>query len=301
MMIGIDVGGTSIKAGIVDENAQIKKKFSIATPFDDEPQIISDTILSQIEMCLDVSDHHATIGIGIAGVVDADGNVLFSPNMPKFKNVHLKSYLESKLKLNITVDNDANAAAIAELAAGAGKDHSDFLYITLGTGIGGAIIAGGKVFRGEYGGAGEIGHTVIDYKAKIEEYDLEYRTGTLEELCGRAGIMKRYAQISGKSEIDVIEISTLAESGDSKSCEVMNETGYMIGLSIASAMNLLDIRTVIIGGGISGSSQIMEAIKSTIKQRALPSIASNFLVSRAKFGDETGIIGAAYLGKSTIK
>lgn len=307
MKLGIDIGGTSIKSGILDAEYNLTARKSFPTNQEQGPEALQSLIKTIIEAYLSEYESIESIGIGVPGVVDTDGTVLIAPNLSGWVNIPFGDFLRSFIKVPFALDNDANAAAVAEMKLGAGLDYDDFIYVTLGTGVGGAIIYDKKLFRGSRGGAGEFGHITID--CINEYYGLpDYRQGTVEEFVGRNGILRHAADLleelcdgesSELSEIenyDVREISELAEKGDALCFEVMANAASMLGVGLANVMNVLDISVAIFGGGISKSSNILYDVAfETLKLKTLPSLSKIVKILPAKFESETGVIGSALL------
>jgi glucokinase len=222
----------------------------------------------------------------------------------------LKNNLEKHFSLPIAVDNDANVAALAELELGAGKGSDYFLYITLGTGVGGTIVVNRKIFRGFHGYAGEIGHTIINSQEEPSNKKMVFRTGTLEEAIGRNQIIQLAKKIIAKypnsilhkfEDIDVNHISEATSKNDEGAKVCLKKIGEYLGIGLASALNLLDLNLVIIGGGISQAHDILfESASKTIKKRAMPGIAEYVELRKAQFSKDAGIIGSALLGKQLI-
>lgn len=307
MYLGIDIGGTYIKSAILQENELIEHRTVSTDANEGVP-----SLLHRIKtLILYYFEHHPqikSVGIGIPGVVDHYGNVLVAPNLSGWLNVPLFKYLRNYIDVPFAVENDANVAALAEMLEGAGKGLSSFIYVTLGTGIGGAIIIDGQIYRGEIGGSGEIGHTLIDYNSR-KKANFSYQHGTLESLIGRIPIIelareklkKNESQLSRITNFDVIDIYNLAISGDLLCKKIFEEVGTLLGRGLASSMNLLDISTVIIGGGISQAGElILSSTRKTLKEHLLPPLANRFQIQQAKFISSTGVRGAALLGKSLL-
>ena len=310
MYLGIDIGGTNLKSGIIDEDGNLIEQSSIPTNAVMGPEEVINNIKNII---LDTKVNFPelkSVGIGVPGIVTDEGVVRISPNLPGWIDLPLKKILAEIIPIPIAINNDANTAAIAELELGAGKELKNFIYITLGTGVGGAIIINRKIFRGDSGGAGEIGHTIIDVNDDENNYSVSFRSGTLEELIGRKqiivlakNILNKYADsiLNQNNNIDVSSISDSVSENDTASIECFKKIGFYLGAGIASAMNLLDISIAIIGGGISMSDSILfDSALYTIKQRALPTIASRAEIRKAHFTKDAGIIGAALLGKKLL-
>lgn len=306
MHLGIDIGGTNIKSGVIDCDNKLLIKNTEPT---NSKAGVEDVLLRLKNIInFNISQFEIeTIGIGVPGVVSPEGNVIVAPNMKDWVNIPLKSILKNEYDFDFAIDNDANAAAIAEMSEGAGKKLDYFLYVTLGTGVGAGIIADRKIFKGETGSSGEIGHFIIDAFLGIENKK-KYRTGALETYTGRKEIIefgtkfiKDHPESSLHklgSKIDVKDFADHARNGDFAALQIIKRTGYLLGVGISSALNLLDIRTVIVGGGVANSGRVLlDEIENTIKKRALPNIAENIKVIHAYFRKDTGIYGAALLGK----
>ena len=309
MYLGIDLGGTNLKSGVIDEVGNIIEQSTSPTNADEG---INSVINKITDLIHDTEKRYKikSVGIGVPGIVSDEGTVLISPNLPGWINLPLKQKLTETVNLPLAIDNDANTAAIAELELGAGKDLNNFIYITLGTGVGGTIIINRNIFRGDTGGAGEIGHTIINSNDKSNCYNTAFRSGILEELIGRKQIIELARRIlmnypesilNGNENLDVSAISEAASMGDLAALECFKKVGYYLGVGVASTMNLLDISTAIIGGGISLSDNVLfDCALSVIKQRVLPPIAPRVELRKAKFNKDAGIIGAALMGKKLL-
>lgn len=310
MVLGFDVGGTSIKAGIFSNDFILEKKYH--TPYNenakspDFPEFLIEEIFKIWENAISAFPDIGSVGIGVPGVVSSEGVIAVAPNMLGIINFPIKHLLSQKINVPLEVDNDANAAALAELKLGNGKSINDFMYVTLGTGIGGAIISNGNIFRGSAGGAGEIGHTIIDYSN--EKYDKRpYRIGALEVFAGREGILRlaneliskqnNASELKNRTNFDVADIAELAEIGDETALIVLKIVGEQIGIALVNSANILDIPAFIIGGGISKSKILLKEIENTLKLRSIPSISERAKVIPAKFIQDTGIYGSAVLAK----
>lgn len=305
MFAGIDIGGTTIKYGIVAADGSIAQQTSVPT----NPQAGKDAMIEQLQSIVKkLSEQGESIGVGFPSVVNPkDGCVYHPPNLPGWGIVPLIELLQSVSSVPLTVDNDANVAGLAESELGAGKDASHFLYITLGTGVGGAIIVENRIFTGERGGAGEVGHIVMDFNATTEAGKQLFQTGTLEEIIGRAGLITmghlfaaKYpdSTLNNVKDLDVKDISEAAVRHDVAALECLKHAGTVLGLGLCSMLAILDMRVVVVGGGVSQAHPIfLDTARNTLKTRALPTIASESDIRAAKFGSTAGLVGAAMLGK----
>jgi glucokinase len=311
MFAGIDIGGTNIKYGIINHDGEIVFRDSIPTEPQKGPEHMIQSLHAIIDRLTNTHPDIQSVGIGFPSVVNPkDGCIYHPPNLPGWGIVPLRQILQSKNSVPIAIDNDANVAALAESTLGAGKDCSHFLYVTLGTGIGGGIIINHALYAGEKGGAGEIGHIIIK-SDEIPGDELPYRTGTLEHHLGRYGLIRMALEIARDYPdsmlhsfvpLDVEDISLSAEKGDEAAILCMKKAGTLLGLGLASILAILDMHVIVIGGGISQScSTFFDAILETIQRRALPTIANFVEIRKAHFTSHAGLIGASMLGKSIIK
>lgn len=307
--IGVDIGGTNIKIGIVTSTGKILKKITFRTEADKGPKTIIRKIISAIEELTTGSKYKINgIGIGCPGVViPGKGIVENPPNLPGWKKVNLKKIISKEFKKNVFVDNDANAAAIGELTFGNGKNYKSFIMVTLGTGVGGGIIINKKIYHGDFGAAGEIGHISIDYKGpkcNCGSY------GCIEAYAGNQYLKRRVRlQLKSHPESKIWKlinndlskvspriIQQAAESGDKFAKSVIVELGFHLGAAFTSLCNVLDISVFIIGGGIAGFGKpLFDSIRKTISNRVMAPIRPRVRVHPAKLKNDAGIKGASAL------
>jgi glucokinase len=307
--VGIDLGGTYIKAGLTDENGIILKKQQFPTLGEKNNR---DVVLKQMETAVDFAlkdagGEIAGIGIGTPGVVDNEGVVFTAPNLPGWDNLPLKQIFTDKYKLPVVVENDVNTIAWGEFLYGAGRGYNTIICITLGTGLGGGIVKDGRLLRGGKYSAIEIGHITIDYKGpqcKCGNY------GCIERFVGRDYIVERavnaikdgkktliYDLVKGKiEEITPKIISDAYKQGDRVATDIWIDVGVCLGALFTSLVNLLNPELIIIGGGISQRTEIMfETIEKKIKEQAMPKLAENVKVVQSKLGTDAGIVSAGAL------
>ncbi len=310
-IIGIDLGGTFIKAGAVSREGDLLLEGSpVPSRSDENPQ----AVVGQIDKAVNEvkgkykNDRLLGIGIGSPGLVDLDGGtVKYPPNFANWTVFRLGDETAKKTGHRVEVENDANAAAVGELKFGAGKGLRNFIMITLGTGVGGGFIIDGKVFRGETGGAGEIGHISINYDGPHCKCG---NRGCVEAYVGQKYLSHRvYEQLKvhpdslinrlingDESRLEPKIISQAADKGDKFALQVWKETGMYIGVAVAAAFNLFDTANLIVGGGVSKAGKaLFDSIEETIKERVLPPLRPRVKVVPAKLENSAGIIGAAAL------
>ncbi len=309
LVIGVDLGGTFIKAGVVNNSGEILIEDSIPTEAEKGPEHVVEQI-SKIVLKLAENfknGHILGTGIGAPGQVDPQGGVKYPPNFPGWTIVYLAKEVEEKTGIKTVVDNDANVAAIGEAKFGAGKEHPDFIMVTLGTGIGGGIIIGGKIYRGPTGGAGEIGHVSINFEGPkcncgnygcVEAYvGQKYLSAWVAKELEKNPKSKIIELVNGDlSKIEPYIISLAAEQGDEFAINVWKRAGFYVGVMLASVMNLFDIKVAIVGGGVAKAGKVLfDAMNETVKSRALKPIAEKAIVIPAKLGNRAGILGAGAL------
>jgi len=307
--IGVDLGGTKVKLGIVSSEGRIFKKLSIPTLASEGVDKSINQIKKGINSLLKENKKIILgIGIGAPGVVSLKkGTVENPPNLPGWGKVHLGKIISKEFSLPTFVENDANAAAIGELIYGTGKNLDSFIMVTLGTGVGGGIIYNNKLFRGDFGGAGEIGHITINIngpKCNCGSY------GCLETYLGNKYIIqyvKEKLEVNKNSKIfelidnnpdnlspRIIHKASLLK--DEFSCNVINDLGKKLGYGLASIVNVFDISNIVIGGGVSGFGRpLFKATKDSIKSRVLTPLKPRIKVFQASLKNNAGIKGASSL------
>ena len=319
--IGIDLGGTAIKAAIVDETSGIVTDRSIPTETTSGPS----GIVAQLAEIISDLYHLASqtmdpaccagIGLGAPGAVNADtGTLSYPPNLPGWTVFPLRDTLQQFLKqqkelsIPVFIDNDANAAAFGEALYGAGREFRDFLMVTLGTGVGGGIILNRKLYRGSNGTAGEVGFVIIDFEGSSAHAGV---TGTLESLIGKKRIVELAlrmikASASGSSvgkfcgddytRLSPRHLEQAAREGDALSLAVWERIGSMLGVGLANVVALMDIRKFVIGGGISAAgSLIFDPAFDQLRRSTLPSMHDGIELVPALLGNKAGMYGAAAL------
>ncbi len=307
--VGIDLGGTYIKAGLTGENGDILKKQQFPTLAEKNDR---DAVLKQMKSAVDFAlegtdGDIAGIGIGTPGVVDENGMVFSAPNLPDWDNLPLKQIFADKYKLPVVVENDVNTITWGEFLYGAGKGYNTVICTTLGTGLGGGIVKDGKLLRGGRYSAMEIGHITIDYKGPRCKCG---NLGCIERFVGRDYIVERAVKAikegketaisglaGGKPEnITPKIISDAYKAGDRVAADIWIDVGTCLGALFTGLVNLINPELIIIGGGISRNVEIMfETIEATIKKQAMYKLAENVRVVQSQLGSDAGIVSAGAL------
>ena len=304
-IISIDLGGTNLKIATVDEKLRIVDKDILPTPSaggstgsSGSRQLIEGIIRSvetQIEKKRLNYKNILGLGIGVPGPVDVKkGLVYFFPNIPGCKNLKLAQILKKRLALSVYIDNDANLFTLAEFLHIKGSGMQNILGITLGTGVGGGLIINGKLYRGQSLVAGEFGHIPIEINGRRCNCG---GRGCIEAYVGNKAISARASQF--KKRVSLEELSSLGKFGNQQAVKIWEEAGMHLGVALSGVVNLLNLDAVIIGGGIANAGNVLfEAIRKTIKERAMPTAGKHVKVFKGKLGENAALFGAAILVKS---
>ena len=290
---GLDIGGTKIAAGVVDADGRVLTRRDVPTPVDDRQSLV-DAIVG---LAGDLAREHSVqaVGVGVAGLVDREGEtVRFAAHLP-FEGEPLRREVEEALGLPVVVDNDANAGGWAEARFGAARGAQDAVFVAVGTGIGGAIIIDGQVRRGWQGAAGEIGHLIVERDGRACP-------------CGSRGCWEQYG--SGRALLRAAEeagfdvphgaaVTAAAAAGDDRARQVLADIGGWIGVGIAGLVAVLDPEVVVVGGGVSAAGPLLlESARDSFRayltarvRRPEPPILL------AELGPDAGLIGAADLAR----
>ena len=316
LSVGIDVGGTKIAGGVVDESGQVlatARRESPATDTDAIEETIED-LVSELREDPGVKGDIESVGVGAAGFVDAArATVLFSPNLA-WRDEHLKAELETRLDLPVVVENDANAAAWGEFTFGAGVDVDDFVLVTVGTGVGGGIVIDGSLHRGAFGVAAEIGHIRIVPGGRICGCG---RRGCWEQYASGTALVRKVRELVDEGSlfakslldraggdamaIDGPLITEAARDGDSFALEQLESLGQWLGEGIATLAATLDPAVVVIGGGVSAAGDLLlEPTRAHFRANLTGrGYRPELEVRKAQLGNTAGMIGAADLARKT--
>ena len=308
--LGIDIGGTSIKAGLVDETGRVLDLRRALTITNDLNHFVS--TLSELVRAFQSVAAIDAIGIGVPGLHSSRMHIIqTSPNILCLKQVNLEELLADQVHIRTVTENDANAAAYAEFVCGAAVGFQHVAHLTLGTGLGSGLVLNGRLFTGASGYAGEFGHTALSIGS------WKQNSGRLCG-CGKNGCVEMYVSASGvvitaeemmreapASLLHDIEwpltsekIYGAAAQGDVTAQEVFKETGRCLGIACANLMNLLNLEMIIIGGGVLGAGDLlMNSVRETAKRNAFPSTYTDCQIVQSKLWPDAGVIGAAMIAR----
>lgn len=315
--IGIDLGGTDIKAGLLSSAGTLSCRIVVSTLVKEGAKAIAKRIAATIKQVIsaakrtshqDESREIIGIGLGSPGLIIAESGIIhFSPNFPGWRDIPLLDYVSDELKeLNIPlfIDNDVNVMVLGELHLGAGIGYDNVVGLTIGTGVGGGIVIDGRVYHGSWNTAGELGHTIV--RPNGRKCGCGNR-GCLEAYAGARHIVERTQQkiVDGRKtglnleNLTPKKIANAASAGDELALDIFSETGRLIGVALTSIAHILNPQIAIIGGGISaaGENLLFQHIRQEFKERTMD-IPSEMEIVPAKLGNDAGLVGAAMLAYS---
>ncbi len=304
LALGIDVGGTNIRFGVFDGDqlidttrieanlSQACKDVSAESAALEVVRILSSEIVNIIEKHTDIE----TVGIGFPGFIHPDSKkIIQSPNLPGLSYFDLRKALSAILDLPVTIENDANAAAFGEYCLAQKSAHNSLdslIYLGLGTGVGSGLVLNGKPYTGQHGAAMEIGHMIVEPNGR--------QCG-----CGNKGCMEQYASATGvaatyfkatKKQLTAHQIAALANSGDKLALQSYELAARVIGQCLANLLKVLDVRNVVIGGGMTAAWPLMQiAFKSQFEADLIPALRGDIQINISNAEDTAGMLGAAML------
>lgn len=306
--VGIDVGGTRIAAGLVERKGRLMAEERVPTPRDGGPFVIVDTVIDLAAQM--VGNLHpseiAGVGIGLPAQVDfRRQSVEFCTNLP-LAGVDVRGLVTSRLRYEVTIDNDGHCAALGEYRFGAAKGIRDFVMIALGTGVGGGMFIAGEPYRGTRGLGGEVGHVVVDLDGPQCPCGAR---GHLEAYVGRPALAakakalaaefkgKRLKEIAGGSADDVRTEHLLdaAAEGDAEALAILREAGTALGAVLVGLVNVLNPEMVVIGGGVGERADALVARAEEIVSAEALAGRRDARFVRAQLGNDAGVLGAAAL------
>ena len=299
--VGIDVGGTKCLALCLDDDLQVVGEARRPTP--KGPDAIIDTLVGLAEELAPFD----TIGVGVPGLVTMDGTLRAAPNLVDIRDFHVGRLLADRLGTDVHVDNDATCAAVAEWKRGVARGSDDFVMVTLGTGIGGGVVAGGRLVRGANGFTGEIGHMVVDptgppcpcgRRGCWERYASGSGLGRLARDAAAAHRLTRVVEIAGSvDDVRGEQLAVAAREGDLEALEVFDEFGRWVALGLVNLTNLLDPGLLVLGGGLAASKDLASGpIRRWFAELLYaPELRPHPRLEFAEMGERAGAIGAALL------
>lgn len=311
-VVGVDLGGTNVRAAVIDRTTEkiVARGENISSLALEGVAQTAGQIVRAIETALEAASARKSqvlgVGIAVPGHVKAkEGLVMWAPNFKdQWKQVPIAHSVETLLGLPVRIGNDANLAALGEFRFGAGRSVRHLIMITLGTGVGAGIIVDGKLLDGADGGAGEVGHMIINPGGRGGNTAF----GTVEGEAQRDGIVERAARkvqqgrpttLGARVDFDRFALTPaiIAEEalkGDVVALEVYEETGYYLGICVANLINLFNTQMIVVGGGIAQAGEIiLDPIRRTATACAIRSMSRTCSIVPAELGDNAGVLGSA--------
>jgi glucokinase len=291
--IGVDLGGTKILAGVVARDGTVVRRHERATPQESQEHVLAELEAAVAEL---LDDSVAAVGFGTPSPIDqARGVVVRCVNLP-LENAPVRDRMRERFGIPVGLDNDANAAAIGEWQAGAGRGRDDIVMITLGTGVGGGIVSAGKPFRGRNGAGTELGHVVIVHDGRPCQGACTGR-GHLEAYVSGTAASEAAREAFGPSA-DAHRLVRLANEGDANARELLEEIAGYLGSGMGSFVNVFGPQLVILGGGfgVAAFDHLSRSAEQALRREALEPMRSMVRLAKAELGTAAGLIGAAFVG-----
>jgi glucokinase len=287
-VIGVDLGGTKILAGIVDRAGEVSRRRERSTPTGSQPKLLAALEAAVAEL---VNDDVVAVGFGIPSTIDQrSGRAVTSVNIP-LADLDLRAWMRDRFGVPVGLDNDANAAALAEWAVGAGRGTRHMVMLTLGTGVGGGLILDGKPYRGAIGAGAELGHMVIQFDGPPCQGTCTGR-GHLESLASGHAATLAAQEVFGPA-VDAHRLVRLAQEGDRTAVELLATLGRRLGAAIGSLVNIFNPELVVIGGGFSAAGDfLLDPAREILRREALEPGRDFVRVVRAELGTAAGLVGA---------
>lgn len=313
-LIGVDLGGTTIKFAILTDKGEIQQKWSIETNILSDGQLIIPDIIDSINHHIDMYDMSVDqfdgIGLGSPGTINHEkGAIKGAFNLNWTNEVYPVRDIEKGTGLPVVIENDANVAALGERWQGAGNNADDVVFVTLGTGVGGGIIANGKLIQGQNGAAGEIGHVTVDPNGFMCTCG---KRGCLETIASATGIVRvardRASEYAGNSELKAMlddgqdisakDVFDLAKKDDDLAMMVVDYVCDSLGFVLGNIANTLNPKFVVIGGGVSAAGDfLLNKVDKAMRKNEFATIKDSTELRLASLGNGAGVIGAASLIK----
>lgn len=300
--IGVDLGGTNLRAAAISTEGKVIEKNSGTTDLHEGREAVIGDIVNAIKQLKAKcgTEILAGVGIGVPGfILIEEGVIVGSNNLPEFDQFPIRDDIEQKLGTPIFLENDANAAALGEKWMGAGRDVQDLVLLTLGTGVGGGIISDGRVVHGHVGMAGELGHVTVvpaGNPCGCGNY------GCLEKHASATAIIAMARMMQLGDDLTAEDVYELAKSGDKKAKMIFHTTGMMLGIAIGNLINIFNFPLYLLSGGVvAGWDEFAPSMMNEIQKRSFTYRNTKTRVEKASLGKEAGLFGAAYLPLQAVQ
>jgi glucokinase len=309
--IGVDLGGTKMLVGVVDPDQNVLHESRGSSTGKTEMEIV-EALAAELEEARQARPEVAAAGLGIPATIDHEKGVAINAVNLEITDVPIRQILEERVKLAVFVDNDANVAALAEFLYGVGRDATNLVMLTIGTGIGGGLVLNGEIYRGSIGAGAELGHTVINENGPPCQGSCPnrgcvetYASGTALAREGRVAAERHPESALGRAakegELSGRTVTESALAGDEVARGVVATAGRHLGVALADFANIFDPDVIVIGGGVSAAGDLLlEPAREEVRTRALPPM-NKTEVKAAELGPDAGMIGAAAMARMELE
>jgi len=308
--IGLDLGGTNIKCGVVDDQGRVLAKQSVPTHADEGPEAVIQQMAESARVVVSEAGLEIikikAVGIGSPGPIDFERGLLAAaPNMPLFRGVPIRDRIAQILNLPVALENDANASAIGEYWIGAGRGGlvRHLIVLTLGTGIGGGVIMDGRIVHGAFGNAGEPGHIIVvpggrpcgcGQSGCLETYSSASRTGQRATEALEAGEASSLREVHARGEVTAKDVFQAAAAGDALANRIVDETALYLGVGCVNLCRLLDPELIVLAGGmVQAGGILLDRVRKAFASHSWKMATDRVRIVPTELGDDAGIIGAA--------
>lgn len=305
--IGVDLGGTNIKAAVVDKDKGIIEQVITPTQANLGRERLLDRI-SETILGLKKSKDVIGIGMGMPGMVSKDQTTINNPpNLPGWNTVNASEEIYNRTNIACRIENDANVAALGSMHFGAGRKYDSFIMITLGTGVGGGIIYEKKLFKGTQGMAGELGHVIIDYHGPLSN---SVTRGTVEAYLGQRFLSRFASDLISQNpsnplykkfandfdNLEPLDLTRAANEGNELAVEILAKSGQRLGYAIINYVHMMDIRKFVVSGGVSKAGDLLfEPARDIVRKHMMEPFKEGFELVSEDLGNDSALLGAAGL------
>ncbi len=310
LVVGIDVGGTKALAGLIDAGLTVRETVRAPTAGLDAEALVELLAGQVLALQEQAGEAIAAVGLGIPALLDHEGRAWQAPNLPLMRGAAPGPMLAERLGIPVASDNDANCAVLAEHRAGAGRGHDDIVLLTVGTGVGGGVMIGGRELRGAHGMGAELGHLVVQGEGGRPCIGDCPNLGCLESVASGSALMREAGRLADEhpqsalaaehreGSLDGPRLTELAQGGDALACEALATIGRWLGVGMSSLANIFDPDVILIGGGVVAAGELLIGpARAEFQARAMPPIVQRCDVRAAQFGNEAGLLGAGILAQ----
>lgn len=306
-VIGVDLGGTNIKAAVVDKDKGIIERVTTPTQANLGKEHLLDRISETISSLVETHDIIG-IGMGLPGMVSKDQTTVNNPpNLPGWISVNAADEIRKRTGIDCKIENDANIAALGSMHFGVGQKFDSFIMITLGTGVGGGIIYEKKLFKGTEGMAGELGHVIIDYHGPLSN---SVTRGTVEAYLGQRFLSRFAADLISQNpsnplyskfandfdKLEPVDLTNAAKEGNELAIEILAKSGQRLGYALINYVHMMDIRKFVLSGGVSKAGDFLfEPAKQIVRKHMMEPFKNGFEIVYEDLGNDSALLGAAGL------